>query len=272
MDRDTLVQLLAQRRDLSEAEANQIVDDVEFNLRSIAKAPRRLAVRTQQKVQDFKTAIADYLRATDKAELSPTGIKRDVQLLLNDPRAGAESLKERLSHFDRETLVALLSQREDISEEDVNRVVDQILEVRDNVLGQLQMVQDQIKSAIDRVLAKIKAYLNSLDRPELSYEGIKRDINVLFDDPQAGFNALKDRFSQVDRNTLIAVMSSRDDISQADAERIVSQIERTRDRALQRAERIQTEAAMRLESAKKYAASQMEETRKAAAGAIGVAG
>lgn len=265
MDRDTLVQLLAQRRDLSEAEANQIVDDVQFNLRTIAKAPRRLAVRTQQKVQDFKSAIADYLRATDKAELSPTGIKRDVQLLLNDPRAGAESLKERLSHFDRETLVALLSQREDISEEDVNRVVDQILEVRDNVLGQLQMVQDQIKSAIDRVLAKIKAYLNSLDRPELSYEGIKRDINVLFDDPQAGFNALKDRFSQVDRNTLIAVMSSRDDISQADAERIVSQIERTRDRALQRAERIQTEAAMRLESARKYAANQMEETRKAAA-------
>lgn len=60
-------------------------------------------------------------------------------------------------------------------------------------------------------------------------------------------------------------MSSRDDISQADAERIVSQIERTRDRALQRAERIQTEAAMRLENAKKQAAEQVEETRQAAA-------
>ncbi len=265
MDRDTLVKLLAQRRDLSEDDVNRIIDDVQSTLRNIANAPRRAAIRTQAKIQDFQTAIADYLRSTDRAELSPGGIKRDVQLLLHDPRAGAESLKDRLSAFDRETLVALLSQREDISEADVNRVVDQILEVRNNALAQLQMVQDKIQSVVDRILAKIKAYLDSLERPELAYEGIKHDVKVLFDDPQAGFEALKDRFSQVDRDTLIAVMSSRDDISKADAERIVSQIERTRDRTLQRAERIQTEAAIRLEETKKYAARQVEETRKAAA-------
>ncbi len=60
-------------------------------------------------------------------------------------------------------------------------------------------------------------------------------------------------------------MSSRQDISEADANRIINQIERTRDRALQRVERIQTEAAMRLENAKKTAVRQVEETRKAAA-------
>lgn len=265
MDRDTLVQLLAQRQDLSEADANQIINDVQSTLKNIAKAPRRAAIRTQETVQNFQNAIADYLRSTDKAELSPTGIKRDVELLLNDPRAGAESLKTRLASFDRSTLVALLTQRGDISENDVNQVVDQILSVRDSVMSQLQMLQDKLQSAIDRILAKIKDYLNSLDRPELAYEGIKRDINVLFNDPQAGFIALKDRFAHVDRDTLIAIMSSRDDISKADAERIVTQIERTRDRTLQRAERIQNEAAMRLESAKRQAAEQVEETRKAAA-------
>ena len=267
MDRDTLVQLLAQRRDLSEEDVNNVINDVQSTLRKIAKAPRRAAVRTQEAVKDFQSSIADYLRSTDKAELSPTGIKRDVELLLNDPRAGAESLKERLSHFDRSTLVALLTQRGDIAEEDVNKVVDQILAVRDNAMSQLQKVQDAVKSAIDSVLAKVKAYLDSLDRPELAYAGIKRDINVLFDDPQAGFDALKDRFSSVDRDTLVAVMSSRKDVSEADANRIITQIERTRDRALQRAERIQTEAAMRLESAKRQAAMQVEETRKAAAAA-----
>jgi nucleoid DNA-binding protein len=265
MDRDTLVQLLAQRQDLSEDDVNNVINDVQSTLRKIAKAPRRAAVRTQETVKDFQSSVADYLRSTDKAELSPTGIKRDVELLLNDPRAGAESLMERLSHFDRSTLVALLTQREDIAEEDVNKVVDQILAVRDNAMSQVQKVQDAVKSAIDGVLAKVKAYLDSLDRPELAYAGIKRDVNVLFDDPQAGFDALKDRFSSVDRDTLIAVMSSRKDISEADANRIITQIERTRDRALQRAERIQNEAVMRFESAKRQAAMQVEETRKAAA-------
>ena len=146
------------------------------------------------------------------------------------------------------------------------KLVDQVLAVRDNAMAQLQKVQDQIKSVLEPYFGKNQSLpLDSLDRPELAYEGIRRDINVMFDDPQAGFIALKDRFSSVDRDTLIAVMSSRDDISQADADRLVSQIERTRDRALQRAERIQTEAAMRIESAKQQAARQVEETRKAAA-------
>ena len=267
MDRDTLVQLLSQRQDLSEDDVNNVINDIQSTLRKIAKAPRRAAIRTQEAVKDFQGSVADYLRSTDKEELSPSGIERDVKLLLNDPRAGAESLMERLSHFDRSTLVALLTQRGDIAEGDVNQVVDQILAVRDNAMSQVQKVQDAVKSAIDGVLAKVKAYLDSLDRPELAYAGIKRDINVLFDDPQAGFDALKDRFSSVDRDTLIAVMSSRRDVSEADANRIISQIERTRDRALQRAERIQTEAAMRLESAKRQAVMQVEETRKAAAAA-----
>ena len=267
MDRDTLVKLLAQRRDLSEDDVNRVIDDVQSTLKKIAKAPRRAAIRTQEKVKDFQGSIEEYLRSTDKAELSPAGIKRDVELLINDPRAGAESLKERLASFDRDTLVALLAQREDISAQDVNKAVDRILEVRDGVMSQVQMVQDKLQSVVDRLLGRIKAYLDSLDRPELAYAGIKRDINVLFHDPQAGFTALKDRFSAVDRDTMVAIMSSRRDISKADADRIISKIEQTRDRALQRAERIQTETAMRLEAAKQQAAQQVEDTRKAAAAA-----
>ncbi|GAB4239629.1 MAG: hypothetical protein Kow0049_27020 [Stanieria sp.] len=265
MDRDTLVQLLAQRQDLNEAEVNRAIDQVQFTLRTLAKAPRRLAIRTQAQVQDFQSAIANYLRSTDKEELNPEGIQRDIELLLNDPRAGAESLQHRLAQFDRDTLVALLSQRDDISQEDVNRIIDQILSVRDRVLAQLQTIQNQVQSIIDRILAKIRAYLDSLERPELGYEGIKHDLQTLFHDPQAGFEALKHRFSQLDRDTLIAVLSSRDDISQADAERLVFQVERTRDRILQRAERIQTEAQLRLEAAKVEVQKQAEETRKAAA-------
>jgi hypothetical protein len=264
MDRDTLVQLLAQRDDLSQAQVNQTIDQVQETLHEIARSPKRLARRTQQQAQNFKDAIADYLRSTDKAELSPAGIERDVKLLLNDPQAGMESLKQRLAHFDRSTLVALLSQREDISEAEVNRIVDQILQVRDQVVEQLQMVRRQIQSVIDRVLAQIRDYLNSLERPELNYEGIRHDFRTLFDDPQAGFDALQTRLSQFDRNTLVALMSSREDISEADANRIIDQAELTRTRVLQKAERIQRQAQLQIEQTKQQAQQQLEHTRKAA--------
>ena len=264
MDRDTLVKLLSQRQDLSQEQVNQIIDQVQATIHSIVKAPRRLASRTQRQVEDFQSTIADYLRNTGKEELNPEGIKRDVQQLLHDPRAGMSSLSDRLAHFDRSTLVSLLSQREDISEQDVNRIVDQILGVRDQFMSQIRDLQLSIQSVIDRIFAKIRNYLNSLDRPELNYDGIKRDVRTLFDDPQAGFDALRDRLSQFDRDTLVAIMSSREDISEAEANRIIDSIERTRNSVLQRAERFQVEAQRRMEEVKYQAQRQAEETRKAA--------
>jgi nucleoid DNA-binding protein len=132
-------------------------------------------------------------------------------------------------------------------------------------MAQLRDLQHSIQASVDRIFAKIRNYLNSLDRPELNYDGIKTDIRTLFDDPQAGFEAMRDRLGQFDRNTLVAIMSSREDISEADANRIVDQIERTRNSVLQRAERIQLEAQRRLDEVKHQAQRQAEETRKAAA-------
>ena len=265
MDRDTLVKLLSQRRDLSEDQVNQIIDQVQSTVSSLVKAPRRLAKRTQQQVQDFQGMLSDYLRNTGKDELNPDGIKRDLQLLLHDPRSGALNLRDRLSMFDRDTLVKLLSQREDISEQDVNRIVDNILGVREQFMAQLRDLQLSIQASVDRIFAKIRNYLNSLERPELNYDGIKADIRKLFDDPQAGFDALRDRLGQFDRDTLVAVMSSREDISEEDANRLIDQIERTRNSVLQRAERLQLEAQRRLDEVKHQAQRQAEETRKAAA-------
>jgi hypothetical protein len=267
VDRDTLVKLLSQRQDLSEEQVNEIIDSVQSSISNIIGAPRRLATRTQQRVQNFQHYLEEYLRQTGKDELNPEGIKRDLQLLLHDPRVGMESLGDRLSHFDRSTVVALLKLREDLSDEEAARIADSIFSVREQFVEQVRSIQRRIQDVVDGIFARIRYYLNSLDRPELNYDGIKRDVRQLFDDPQAGFESLRDRLSSFNRDTLVAVMSSRDDISQEDANRIIDQVERARNTVLQRAERIQQEAQRRLEEVKHQAQKQAEETRKAAASA-----
>ena len=265
MDRDTLVKLLSQRQDLSEEQVNQIIDQVQDSIRKVIRAPRRLASRTQQQVMDFQSSLEDYLRNTGKDELNPEAIKRDLQLLLNDPRTGMESLMDRLSRIDRETMISLLSQRSDMTEEEAAQTVDQVLAVRDQFVEQVRSIQRRIQDVIDGIFAQIRNYLNSLNRPELNYDGIKRDVRTLFDDPQAGFDALRDRLSHFNRDTLVAIMSSREDISQADANRIIDQIEGARTTVIQRAERLQQEAQRRLDEVKYQAQRQADETRKAAA-------
>jgi ElaB/YqjD/DUF883 family membrane-anchored ribosome-binding protein len=267
VDRETLVKLLSQREDLSEEQINRTIDRLQDSIRSIVKSPRRFASRAQKTVRDFQGSLENYLRNTDKEALNPEGIKRDLQLLFSEPGMGIQSLGDRVKHFDRDTLVALLSQREDISQEEANRIADQIESVRNQIVEQVQMVQDKLQSTIDGIFAKIRDYLNSLDRPELNYEGIKRDLRKVFDDPQAGFDAIKERLGEFDRGTLVALLSSRSDISETDAHRIVDQIEGARDSVLLRAERLQHEAKKRIKQLKKKTKQQAEDAREAAAAA-----
>lgn len=98
-----------------------------------------------------------------------------------------------------------------------------------------------------------------------TYEGVKQDVRTLFDDPQAGFIALRERLSQFDRDTLVALLSSRDDISELDANRIIDQIEQARTSVLQRAERVQNRLQEQVERLKIKAQNQIEATRRAAA-------
>lgn len=264
MDRDTLVQLLNQRDDLSESEINQVIDDLQENIQSVLRLPRRLARRSQQQAMSFKDALEDYLRSTDKAALNPDGIKRDLQLLLNDPKLGSERLQERLAQVDRDTVVTLVSQRDDIAREDVEATVDQVLSVRDQMMAQVKQVQAQLQTVLNRILDQVRQYLDSLDRPELNYYGIKRDVSKLFDDPQAGFDALQQRLSQFDRDTLVALMSSHKSVSEADANRVIAQVEDARDSALRKAERMEQQVQSRISELKHQAQKQVDDTRKTA--------
>jgi exonuclease VII large subunit len=174
-------------------------------------------------------------------------------------------LSDRLAHFDRSTIIALLKIREDISDEEAARIADNIVSVQEQFVEQVRSIQRRIHDVIDGVFARIRNYLNALERPELNYDGIKRDVRTLLEDPQAGFDALRDRLSSFNRETLVAIVSSREDISEEDANRVIDQIERARNTVLQRAERLQHEAQRRLEEVKHQAQRQAEETRKAAA-------
>jgi hypothetical protein len=266
-DRDTLVKLLSQRQDLSEEQVNQIINSVQTSIYDIIQAPRRIATRTQGRVQTFQAYLQEYLRGTGKEELNPESIKRDINLLLHDPKVGIESFSERLSHFDRDTIIALLKIREDITDTEAEQIADNIVSVQEQFVEQVRNIQRRVQDVVDGVFTRIRNYLNSLDRAELNYDDIRREVRQLFDDPQAGFEALRDRLYSFNRETLVAIVSSREDISPDDANRLIDQIENARTNVLQRAERIQQEAQRRLEQVKHQAQRQAEETRKAAASA-----
>ncbi|MFQ4135964.1 MFS transporter [Nodosilinea sp. PGN35] len=268
IDRDTLARLLSQQG-LSEYQVNQAIDLVLDSARAVVKAPQRLVTRARAQVQDVQSSLADYLKNTDRDELNPEAMERDLRLLLSQPREGLEQWQERLAQVDRGTLVALLSQRDDISEHQANQMIDQVEAVRYDILRQAQQakeqVQDTVQSTVSDLGDRLRRYADDLDRPELGYDAIQRDMRTLFTDPEAGVEALRRRLGQFDRDTLTALLSTRTDLSEQQANRIIDQIEAARDSVLHQAQRLQDEAEQRIAALRHQARAQVKEVRKTAA-------
>ena len=118
---------LSARPEFSEQDINQVADSVEQNWNAAMSAPQKVAGQAQAKYNEASSAIEEYLRSTGKPELSPEGIKRDLQKLIDHPKAGAQAIRYRLSKMDRDTLVQLLAQRRDLNEDEINQTIDSLL-------------------------------------------------------------------------------------------------------------------------------------------------
>jgi len=197
---------------------------------------------TREKSQELRTRIENYLRSTGKEELNPEGIERDFTTLLTDPEAGFEELSQRLSQFDRDTWVQLLQQREDISEEEANNIVSQLESTRDRVLNGAREMQEQARTQADQLRQRVEEYLRNTNKEELNPEGIKRDFRMLLEDPQAGFSALRARLSQFDRDTLVQLLSQRQDLSEEQVNQILDNLEQVRDNILQAPQKVADQA------------------------------
>jgi len=113
----------------------------------LLKRPDAWQSATKQ-VVDFEANLESYLRNTNKEELNPEAIKRDLYSSMIHAQVGNRRSPSSL------TVPALwhFCQREDITEEEANQIADQIESYRNSIVEQLQKVQQSITSAIDGIL------------------------------------------------------------------------------------------------------------------------
>jgi hypothetical protein len=96
------------------------------------------------------------------------------------------------------------------------------------------------------------------------FKEVLHDLQMLFQDPKAGADLMIRRLKAMDRDTLKSIVASRKDMSEEDAEQFVSQLERTRDEALNKYEQMKMEVQQRIEDARDRALREAEEARQAA--------
>ena len=183
---EAFAQALNNRNDLSVEEVQQLASRFEGVMNNVRADAEGLQSATQARVDNQWQSLQHYLRNTHKAELNPDGIKADLQTLLHEPDAGMQRVRQRMAQFDRDTLVQLLSQRQDLSEAEVNRTIDTVEHTWHKTINTPAALTAQARAQYDEATSAIARYLRETGKPELNPEGIRRDLELLMNDPQAG--------------------------------------------------------------------------------------
>lgn len=245
---------------------------------SAIDAALRLTGLERREAQQMRQRLEGYLRQTGSPQLDPDAIKSDISRLISDPSAGREALAARLRSIDRETVTTLLSQRTDLTAEQASRLVDTVMgavhSVREQAFGDSMDMEHQSERARQLVAerrhelkARMRHYLESLDKPALDYDGLEHDLRQIFGsgDTREGWESLKARLETMDRDTIVEIVSSYPSIDEQQAERIVASIEKARDKSQSRLSQAKLRAERKLKEAKIEARKAAEKSREVAA-------
>ncbi len=266
-------------------QAKEAVSSGGTNEDKAKKLAAQFTSASEDDVNNYVTQIEDYLRGTDHDEISPEAIRADIEKISQDPKHIGSILSDRVSKMDRSTFVALLEQNKSMDHEKAEKVAGYVAQALDFVKSKTSSAQSQTQSVSDKATqlqgqgkekaaanqskyeASMKNYFDRMERPELSYDSLKWDLEKMLHDPKSSPEILKNRFKQFDRETVIALLTNNDKLSRSDIDKIADQTEATKHNLITKAENIERETIIRVEKAKQEALHQAENTRRTAAAA-----
>src|SRR5579883_1405717 len=279
LDWEPLIQQVQQRQDLTTAQQQQVLHQFQKALYTIGKLPRRLALRAQRQTQSWQDMVSDYLRYAERDDLQGDRVAVFLQQLwmrvqtgLTEPEHWLETLQHDLP-TQRDRAIALLLERGDLTEAEVNQTVERLEQAVRQVGEQAHALKQQAQATVATALDNLQHYIASLPLPELDYDRVKHDLQQLLVDPRAGIEtlsdsvgtALRDQLSALNRQALERLINTRTDISDGLARQLTDRIDALRLGAIAQIDTLQHEAQHRLEDLRQQAQRQANETRKAVA-------
>jgi hypothetical protein len=102
--------------------------------------------------------LRDYLDGLDRPELNYFSLKRDAQLIMEEPGSAPEVIRERLQSMDKDSLVALLSSNSHISEEQAIKAADSLVEARDKAIDTYTSIETEVSKRYQMSRRKMVIY------------------------------------------------------------------------------------------------------------------
>jgi hypothetical protein len=219
-------------------------------------------------VAQVKEKFAQYLQNTGVEALNPENLKEDLNKIVGSPKTAKSVVLNRIKQFDHPTLVSIVSKTTHMSQEQAEQVVGKVESVLESIKEKVTRGNGNgngfnLKPSFqDNFEDKVRNYFSSLQRPEIDYDQLKSDFELMLHDPKASVDILKNRFKTFDRESLVAVISSNPHVTKEQAEKMVAKIEEARDSVIQKAHAIEEQIKERARMAREMAIHEAEHARQ----------
>jgi hypothetical protein len=237
--------------------------------KAVVMAKDGLSLSTEE-VQALEQRFRDFLEAAKRSAVDPDSLRADIEDIIQHPEAAVDIIRARLSHFDRDTLKALIAQSGLIDNAKIDAFVEDVIDVVDSLKSEYEETAGAARKAVAVLTAavphtieqKLASYFASLDRPELNYEAIKMDVEDIMNDPKAAPAIVKNRLSQIDKDTLIALIRSNPWINPEQSNILADQIGESFEKVTENISLLQTKALSQYERVRYQAILAAEHARE----------
>ena len=263
------------------------------------KAVEHFTPASQEDIDRFKHEVSEYLKGTNKEELKPERMHQDLQTMLNDPKKAKGILQNKASHLDREAIVRMISQRKDVSRQDVEKYAgyaenafNSIREKTGMGGGESQQTESHDYSSTyddrtqpadihitkksageegktQKAKEKLQEFMSGLqEKKDYNLNQIKSQFSDIFSSSDGGnHESLTYKLKHYNKEEMRNFLKSNTSIPDDKAEMIADKAVEARDTVIEKANEVEREVNHRMEQVKNEALQQAENTRKAAASA-----
>jgi hypothetical protein len=219
--------------------------------------------------------VNTYLKNAGDPSLRPEIVKAELDEIFSNPKAAIESYRNNSKVFNREEVIIHTAERQGVSREEAEMVAIKLEDAINTILRKANIAElvadkvDDIKSGIfdsindkkdqflSGVSSRIEAFLDKVDRPELDFDLLRREFEMILHHPGLAPELLKRKIRQFDKNTLHALLSGNERLSRSNISKIADNFELARLNVLNRIDEAQ-------DGLKAMALEQAENTRETA--------
>ena len=219
----------------------------------------------REEIDNRMESFKEYLGSSSEDGLAPKNLQAKLKEILDDPSTVTDMISKNFGDFNRERIIELLDKNTNLDRTKLEGHADKVSTMVRKISSEFDKENDE--RLVKRMEGRVEDFFASIERDELDYNLLKKDVKAILDDPKDSLSIIKKRFDTFDNATLRALVTNNKYVKEEHIDSILGTIEGGKREVMDKVSQIETTANQQWEMAKRKAIIQAEHARATAASA-----